>query len=70
MKNRSWLNLQFQCLKAANTKGITFIRVSRPATDVFYENDEIFEVGKAKVVVKSDNDAVLVIAAGITLDQV
>jgi len=54
---------------AANTKGITFIRVSRPATDVFYDNDEVFEIGKAKVVVKSDNDAVLVIAAGITLDQ-
>ena len=29
---------------AANTKGITFIRVSRPATNVFYDNDEVFEV--------------------------
>ena len=30
---------------AANTKGITFIRVSRPATEVIYDNDEVFEVG-------------------------
>ena len=29
---------------AANTQGITFIRVSRPATNVFYDNDEVFEV--------------------------
>ena len=30
---------------AANTKGITFIRVSRPVTEVIYDNDEVFEVG-------------------------
>jgi transketolase len=29
---------------AANTKGITFIRVARPATAVLYDNDEVFEV--------------------------
>ena len=29
---------------AANTKGITFIRVARPATEVIYDNDEVFEV--------------------------
>lgn len=29
---------------AANVKGITFIRVSRPATEVIYDNDEVFEV--------------------------
>jgi len=54
---------------AANTKGITFIRVSRPATRIMYANDETFAIGKAKVVRKSDSDAVLVIAAGITMDQ-
>jgi len=32
---------------AANTKGITFIRVARPVTDVIYDNDEVFEIGKA-----------------------
>ncbi len=34
---------------SANTKGICFIRSSRPATPVIYANDEVFEVGKAKV---------------------
>lgn len=29
---------------AANTKGICFIRVNRPATAVIYANDEVFEV--------------------------
>lgn len=34
---------------AANHKGITFTRTSRPATPVIYGNDEVFEVGKGKV---------------------
>lgn len=34
---------------AANTKYMTFIRSSRPATAVLYKNDEKFEIGKAKV---------------------
>jgi len=29
---------------AANTKGICFIRTSRPATAIIYKNDEVFEV--------------------------
>lgn len=29
---------------AANTKGITFIRVNRPTTKVIYPNDHVFEV--------------------------
>lgn len=54
---------------AANTKGICFIRTSRPANDVLYENDEIFEVGKAKILKESNEDKVLVIAAGVTLHE-
>merc|ERR1719320_654142 len=55
---------------AANTKGITFIRVSRPATKIIYANDETFEIGKAKVVRENGaEDKVLVVAAGITMDQ-
>ena len=54
---------------AANTKGLCYIRLSRPATEVVYENDEEFAIGKAKIIRKSDNDSVLVIAAGITLSQ-
>lgn len=52
---------------AANTRGITFIRASRPALPVIYNNDEQFQIGKAKIVKQSDNDQVLVIGAGVTL---
>ena len=34
---------------AANTRGICFIRSSRPAVPVIYANDEQFSIGKAKV---------------------
>lgn len=52
---------------AANTKGVCFIRTSRPATEVIYANNEVFEIGKGKVVKQSANDKVLLIGAGITL---
>jgi len=54
---------------AANTEGIVFIRTSRPNTPVIYSNDEVFQIGKAKVVRKSGNDRALIIGAGITLDE-
>ncbi|XP_071863445.1 transketolase-like protein 2 isoform X1 [Bombus fervidus] len=52
---------------AANTKGICFVRTSRPATAVIYENEEPFAVGKGKVVKSSPKDQVLVVGAGVTL---
>merc|ERR1740128_278947 len=52
---------------SANTRGICFVRVSRPATEIIYGNDEKFEIGKAKVVRSTPNDQVLVVAAGVTL---
>uniref|UniRef100_A0A8C2G9K2 Transketolase n=1 Tax=Cyprinus carpio TaxID=7962 RepID=A0A8C2G9K2_CYPCA len=54
---------------AANTKGICFIRTSRPDTAVIYDAGEKFEVGKAKVVRQSDKDQVTVIGAGVTLHE-
>ncbi|KAG9353184.1 hypothetical protein JZ751_017760 [Albula glossodonta] len=54
---------------AANTKGICFIRTSRPDTAVIYSPEEKFEVGHAKVVRQSDSDKVTVIGAGITLHE-
>ena len=36
---------------AANTKGLCYIRTSRPNVPVIYSNNEEFVVGKAKVVV-------------------
>ncbi|KAJ3586747.1 hypothetical protein NHX12_013141 [Muraenolepis orangiensis] len=54
---------------AANTKGICFIRTSRPETKVLYTADEKFEVGVAKVVRQSESDQVTVIGAGVTLHE-
>ncbi|XP_066586108.1 transketolase-like protein 2 isoform X1 [Prorops nasuta] len=54
---------------AANTKGICFIRTSRPATAVLYENEEPFAIGKAKVIKSSPKDEILVIGAGVTLHE-
>lgn len=52
---------------AANTKGVCFIRTSRPNTAVLYTNEQKFEVGKAFVVRQSAKDDVLFVSAGITL---
>ncbi|NP_932336.3 transketolase-like protein 2 [Danio rerio] len=54
---------------AANTKGICFIRTSRPDTAVIYNPEEKFEIGKAKVVRQSSKDQVTVIGAGVTLHE-
>ncbi|XP_063378668.1 transketolase-like protein 2 [Cydia fagiglandana] len=54
---------------AANTKGICYIRTSRPNTSMLYPNDEVFKVGQAKVVRQSPKDQVLLIGAGITLHE-
>jgi len=55
---------------AAQTKGITFTRTSRPATTMVYPNDAQFEVGKAKIVSQNGTlDQALVIAAGVTLHE-
>jgi len=52
---------------AANTKGVCFIRSSRPATPVIYENNQVFQVGKAHVVRQSPDDKILLIGCAVTL---
>ncbi|XP_028680902.1 transketolase [Erpetoichthys calabaricus] len=54
---------------AANTKGICFIRTSRPDNAIIYKNSEEFQIGHAKVVQQSKNDQVTVIGAGVTLHE-
>ncbi|KYO29809.1 transketolase [Alligator mississippiensis] len=54
---------------AANTKGICFIRTSRPENAVIYSSNEDFHIGQAKVVFKSKDDQVTVIGAGVTLHE-
>uniref|UniRef100_G3WYF5 Transketolase n=1 Tax=Sarcophilus harrisii TaxID=9305 RepID=G3WYF5_SARHA len=54
---------------AANTKGICFIRTSRPENAIIYNNNENFQIGQAKVVLKSKDDQITVIGAGVTLHE-
>jgi len=49
----------------AKTKGIQFLRTSRPKTPVIYGNDEKFPIGGAKVL--REGTKVTVVAAGVTL---
>jgi transketolase len=51
----------------ALTKGVAFLRTSRPKAPVIYDNNESFPVGGAKVLRQSGNDKVTVVAAGVTL---
>lgn len=52
---------------ARYTQGIAYLRTTRGATPVIYENNETFPIGGCKIVRESPADKVCVIAAGITL---
>jgi transketolase len=54
---------------AAATPGIVYIRTTRPKTSVIYANDEVFSVGGSKILRRSAQDAVTVVAAGITVRE-
>jgi transketolase len=49
------------------TRGLAFLRTSRPKTPVIYNNNEEFPIGGAKIVRQSPTDKVTVVAAGVTL---
>ncbi len=51
----------------ALTRGICYLRTSRPKTPVIYNNDEAFPIGGAKVLRQNAGDKVTVVAAGVTL---
>jgi transketolase len=53
----------------AELEGISYLRTLRPATPVLYGPDEVFEVGGSRVLRSSDDDAVAVVAAGITVHE-
>ncbi len=53
----------------ADKDGIVFLRTLRPKTPVIYDASEDFAIGGSKTVRSSDNDAVTVIASGITLHE-
>jgi transketolase len=51
----------------AQTRGICFLRTSRPKTPVLYGNDEAFPIGGAKILRQNAGDKVTIVAAGVTL---
>jgi transketolase len=53
----------------ADLDGISYLRTLRPATPVIYGADEEFEVGGSRVLRSSDDDAVAIVAAGITVHE-
>jgi len=55
--------------EVAKHKGIAYIRTSRPKTPVLYPNDEEFKIGGSKVLRSSDNDAVTLVSAGVTIHE-
>ena len=54
---------------AGKTKGICFIRTSRPNTAVIYENNKEFQIGKGSVVRSHDQDDLVIVGAGVTLHE-
>jgi transketolase len=54
-------------LHMASTDGIVYMRTTRGAYPTLYDNDEEFEIGRSKVLRSSDEDAVTLIGAGVTL---
>ncbi len=54
---------------AAGARGIVYIRTSRPKTKVLYPNATEFPIGGSKVLRKSPNDRLTVVAAGVTLHE-
>jgi transketolase len=55
--------------EAARQHGIFYIRTTREATAVIYDEKEKFVIGGSKVLKKSDRDAVAVIAGGVTVHE-
>jgi transketolase len=56
-------------LAAAKTKGLVYIRSSRPKTKVLYANDESFPIGGSKTLRTSAKDVVTLVGAGVTLHE-
>ncbi|MEO7102132.1 MAG: transketolase [Gemmatimonadaceae bacterium] len=53
----------------ADLPGISYLRATRAKLPVIYSASETFPVGESKVLRRSDNDQVTIVAAGITLHE-
>ncbi len=54
---------------AANTKGLKYIRTTRPKTPIVYQPTENFPLGEFKILKQSNEDNITLIGAGITLHE-
>lgn len=52
---------------AANIKGMVYVRAGRPKSPIVYGPDEQFPIGGSKLLRQSANDALTIVAAGVTL---
>jgi transketolase len=52
---------------AAKLNGPAYLRLGRPANPILYSATEQFEVGKCHILRHSQNDQILVVAAGVTV---
>ncbi len=53
----------------ADRLGISYLRTTREKTPVIYSADEEFPIGGSRVLRRSDNDRVTIVAAGITVHE-
>lgn len=53
----------------ADRTGIVYMRITREKTPILYDPGESFHIGGSRVVRKTDDDAVTLIGAGITLHE-
>jgi len=53
--------------EAAKHKGIVYLRTTRKDTPILYESRDEFSIGGSKILRKNQNDAVTLVAAGITV---
>lgn len=53
----------------AEHEGISYLRTLRPNTTVLYEPDEEFPIGGSRVLRSSEDDDVVIVAAGITVHE-
>ncbi|MBI3666102.1 MAG: hypothetical protein HY236_07735 [Acidobacteria bacterium] len=52
---------------AAGISGPVYLRIGRPKAPVLYKLEEKFEVGRCKVLRRSDRDRVTIVAGGVTV---
>lgn len=54
---------------AIQHKGPCYLRLARPATPIFYSQEERFSIGKCKVLRQSNRDRAVIVTAGVTLAE-